>query len=148
MPKEQINTPNEMWSRQYEDGTRGWVSRLPEDDINNQPEGTYVEERPTVYLVWDKPKNPEGAPESGYIGFAVSISEEEVLRAAEDIKRDRIARKAEYDALPDNVRPAKPAVWYDRKVEFRTGQELSRQEANNLIRVTRRARDARYGSDE
>lgn len=130
MPKEQINTPSRRLVIQMRDKDGkldgyafGWAQ-----DGDALHDGEHWEETPVLYIGWSH--NIETVMQA-----SIEVGAEEVLRAAEEIKRTR--------KLADEGAgiPGHQSWIFDTTA-------LNRAEAQKLIRVTRRARDQVFEGDE
>lgn len=141
MPKEQINTPVKRMVSPVKDEKNGdgwgfWFIQ-PNEVWSEAPAGSHVEDTPIVYLGWRAPSENELPGQS--ITLTVEVAEEEILRMAEEIMRER--------KDPDSTPELADFVWHSRMKAFHT-IVLSREEMNKAIRSIRRARNAVYGVDE
>lgn len=134
MPREQINTPARRTitlptgSNGLKPGEFGMYFARDGEEL---ADGQHWEDTPTLFIGWHR-SGDHGLPsEEGCVQFHMTVDADEVLRAAEDIRRGR-----------DNPNVPGHEHW-----TFST-TNLSRAETQNAIRFVRRARDAAYGSDE
>lgn len=144
MPKESINTPPRRVFYNGPDGELGFFTEPGGDSgqAGPYPDATHhVEAMPVLTVRWGKSEPHLGQEEDGSVYFELHIAEEELLRMADQIRRDR---DPEY--VPPVDEPKYAGVWWSNMVEFSTAV-FSRAELQKLIKVTRRARDAAYGED-
>jgi len=136
MPKEQINTPARRlvgWMRE-DDGTystTSWFSGWAQDG-ETLKENEHWENTPVLHIGWH---GNSGSLDDSSLILEFEIDADEVLRAAAQIQ----ARRESFQAgSGDSLIESWP---------FGT-VVLTRPEAQKLIRVTKRARDAVFEADE
>lgn len=163
MPREQLNTPARRVVHEFETNgktlaayrimqegdafpTEANAHIEQEGDVFPTEANAHIELTPVVYLGWTKGKPGvyEGPPDSGHATFTIMIAEEEILREAEAIKARHEASREE--ALSHGA-SIPQGGWTSLMSEF-TSVILSRQELNDFVRTSRRARNAVYGQDE
>ena len=148
MPREQLNTPARRVVYEFETNgkTLAGYHIMQEAEAFPTEANAHIEHTPVVYLGWTKGKPGvyEGPPDSGHATFTIMIAEEEILREAEAIKaRHEVSRE---EALSHGA-SIPQGGWTSLMSEF-TSVILSRQELNDFVRTSRRARNAVYGQDE
>lgn len=148
MPREQLNTPARRVVHEFETNgkTLAGYHIMQEGEAFPTEASAHIELTPVVYLGWTKGKPGvyEGPPDSGHATFTIMIAEEEILREAEAIKARHEASREE--ALSHGA-SIPQGGWTSLMSEF-TSVILSRQELNDFVRTSRRARNAVYGQDE
>ena len=147
MPKEQINSPATRTIEYLTDteGGSGWAQGW-HDPMQPVREGVILEPTPVVWVGWTPGVIGSDAPDGAYMQISMQVAASEVLRMADEIRARATLEAIPADELPEGVLPAivetPPEV-----VTFQT-ISLDRAAAQKLIRATRRARDAVFGSDE
>ena len=148
MPREQLNTPARRVVHEFETNgkTLAGYHIMQEGEAFPTEANAHIEHTPVVYLGWTKGKPGvyEGTPDSSHATFTIMIAEEEILREAEAIKARHEASREE--ALSHGA-SIPQGGWTSLMSEF-TSVILSRQELNDFVRTSRRARNAVYGQDE
>ncbi|MAB81726.1 MAG: hypothetical protein CMH35_01640 [Microbacterium sp.] len=135
MPREQINTP----ARRTVSTPTGSNGLKPGEygihfaqDGEALHDGQHREDTPVLMVGWHKESSHGPTPdEPGCVQFHLLVAADEVLRAADEIRRCR--------ENPDV--PGYPQWTFSTVM-------LSRAETQKAIRVVRRARDAAFGGDE
>lgn len=134
MPREQINTParRTISTPTGANGLKpGEIGMHFAQEGEGLDEGQYWEYTPALFVGWNRPTDHGMPSEDGCIQFHLNVDPDEVLRAADDIRRTR-----ENPDLPGY------AHW-----TFSTVM-LTRPDTQKAIRFVRRARDAAFGGDE
>ncbi len=155
MPRERINhprlrtitTPNGMNGLRDDE----WGLHFEPDDQRPLDRGEYREPSMVVSLVWvAETPHPTGlgAPPSNYLTIEVEVAADEVLREADAIRARRARAALPWaEANPGVPEPlTKPEPTYETSI-FST-VAISRHNAQKLIAMTRRARNAVFGGDE
>lgn len=128
MPRQQINTPIVQ-----KVAPRDVDGRLEHHIVQDGESLLGAEYTPVVEIGWSRPASTHGSTE-GSVVITMTAAEDEVLRAADDIRTRR-------ESGHDHAAPA------DRMRHFST-HTITRADLNLLIRTARRARDAAFGTDE
>lgn len=134
MPREQINTPprRTVTKPSKSNGLKpGEVGIHFTQDGDQLRDGEHWEDTPVLLIGWHREGDHAGLPGDGCVQVHMLVDADEVLRAADKIRRTR-----ESPDVPGYPR------W-----EFST-TVLSRAETQKAIKTIRRARDAAYGADE
>lgn len=142
MPKEQINTAVRQLVQEGDDGEVFLRGMRDGDEFPTDPHKMHVELTPVLYVSWPSQESAVhdvALDADGRAAYTMEVSEEAVLRAAEQIKHRRVQAK-EWPERDQHI-------WHDGMVGFTT-LLVTRAEHNKLIKTVRRARDAVYGSDE
>lgn len=155
MPREQINTPRHRFVRPVYDTPDGNLPVLVDgadtvagasvvgvgyrypNDGEGLVDGETWEHTPALHIGWHGDginTQVNGDPADAHLDVFVEIHCDELLRIADGIRRTR-------ETFPDGEHNL-PAM---HRIEIAT---LTRPEAQKLIRVVKRARDAVFGADE
>jgi len=119
------------------------------NDSEKAPANSIEEFTPAVSIAWTNGSTEDDGPEGSSMRLVIQISSDEILREADQIRRYRAeTRPAEIkpEDLPEGVLAA--IVSYPPEVVTFNTTGLTRQEAQKMIRVARKARDQVHGADE
>jgi hypothetical protein len=149
MPRERINYPAIRTItplRDDEGNPDGWAQGWDQPGIPID-EGTTREPSAVLSVAWTSSKHDgdDGTPDGGYMQFVMDVSEDEVLRAADRIRKNRLI-EIDPDTVPEDTVLAQ-VEYFPATVQFES-VALSRRDAQKMIATTRRARNAVFGVDE